>query len=685
MVYHIQLVIYWKGDIIMRVVLAKMGLDGHDKGLRLIARALRDSGIEVIYLGLRQSADAVVQAALQDDADAIGISILSGSHIAISKKLMLALEKSGLNCPVVMGGTITEEDTVILKQIGIDEVFRVESSLNDIIGYFKGFKQSEIIKQPNTEQTKSIKKEATTESGIPIKPIYTNKDVERLNYEQDLGAPGRYPYTRGPYNTMYREKVWTMRQYSGFGTAIESNERYKYLLKQGQTGLSVAFDLPTQLGYDSNNLEVAEEVGRIGVAIDTVEDMHTLFKDIPLDSVSVSFTINSTAMIILAMYVVMAEERGYDRKILSGTVQNDMIKEFLSRNTFIFPLEASMRLVGDIISYSSEQFPKFNPISCSGYHIRELGANAIQELATTIGAGIVYVQEVQKRGIPVDNFAPRLSFELGSSQEIFEEVAKYRAARRMWARVMKERFNAQDEKSYKFRVFAGGNGISLTAKEPLNNIVRCAYQCLVGALGGAQAIHVPAYDEAYAIPTEESALLCLRTQQIAAYETGITKTVDPLAGSYYVESLTDELEIRANELLNKIEEMGGMIECIKNGWIQKEVISCAYKTQKDIESGDKVVVGVNKYASNKQNGSKIKIQRASEHVLNSQIERLEKVKVERNTSQVLRELDELKSAANLGYNLFPYVIDAVKARASIEEIVKSMKEVFGEYKGEITF
>ena len=493
------------------------------------------------------------------------------------------------------------------------------------------------------------------------------------------------PIRGGPYETMYRGKVWTMRQYAGMGTAVESNERYKYLLERGQTGLSVALDLPTQIGFDSDNSEISEEVGKVGVAIDTVEDMHTLFEGIPLDSVSVNFTINSTAMIILAMFVVMAEERGYSRKIISGTTQNDMIKEFLARNTFIFPLEPSLKIVSDIISYASKEFPKFNPISCSGYHIRELGADAIQELAFTLAAGITYVETVAKTGMGVDQFAPRVSFHFTCNQEIFEEVAKFRAARRMWAKIMKERFHAQNEKSCKLRVFAGGNGISLTAKEPLNNIIRGTYQCLVGALSGAQTIHVPAYDEAYAIPTEESALLCLRTQQITAYETGIIKTIDPLAGSYYVEYLTNEMEKRASQLMDEIEKLGGMVSCIKNGWIQKKVIDSAYKTQKAIDNGEKVIIGVNKYVSDTGLKSKMKMEKVPESVLNNQLERLEAVKKKRNTSTVEKSLSDIIAAAEAGENIFPTVIDAVRARATLGEIVNALKEVYGEYNGDKVF
>jgi methylmalonyl-CoA mutase N-terminal domain/subunit len=668
-----------------KIILAKMGLDGHDKGLKIIARSLRDAGEKVIYLGLRQNAEAIIQAAIQEDADVIGISILSGSQIPLAKKLLLSMKKNNVNFRILFGGVISKEDIVTLKKMGISEVFPVETSLKKIIESFRGKRSNNIeenVKKGKKEKLSkiNIKNDVKTDSGIPVKEVYTKEDVSFLEEDKDLGMPGKYPYTRGPYETMYRGKIWTMRQYAGLGTAVESNQRYKYLLSQGQTGLSVALDLPTQLGLDSDCPDIGEEVGRVGVAIDTVEDMYTLFKDIPLEKVSVSFTINSTAMIILAMFVVMAEEKGYDPKNLSGTVQNDMIKEFLSRNTFIFPLKPSLKLAVDIISFSSKYLPKFNPISCAGYHIRELGANAVQELATTLGAAIVYTEEVIKRGIPIDSFAPRLSFELSCGQDIFEEIAKFRTARKMWAQIMKNRFHAKNEKSLKFRVFSGGNGISLTANEPLNNIVRGAFQCLTGALGGAQAVHVPAYDEAYAIPTEESALICLRTQQITAYETGITKTADPLAGSYYLENLTNELENRATDLMEKIDKMGGLVKCIENGWIMKEVISSAYKVQEDIEEGRRVIVGVNKFISEKSEEKKVKIEKIPDYILKNQIKRMKKVKEERSYNEVKEKIDELTRAAESNKNLFPFIMEAVKVRATIGEIVNALKKIYGEYK-----
>ncbi|MDX9799520.1 MAG: methylmalonyl-CoA mutase family protein [Bacteroidales bacterium] len=673
----------------MRIILAKMGLDGHDKGLKLIANRLQSLGEEVIYLGLRQSADNIVQSAIQEDADVIGISILSGSHISLAEKLLSTMKKNNVHFRIIFGGTIPLQDIATLKKIGISDALPVGTSIEEVLKTFRNERSvnsqvscSEFPEQEgqHVDRIRNCQNFKTA-SGIQVKDIFTKEDVSFLDENEEIGLPGKYPFTRGPYETMYRGRIWTMRQYAGLGTAVESNQRFKYLLDQGQTGLSVALDLPTQLGYDSDNTDITEEVGRVGVAIDTVEDMYTLFQDIPLDKISVNFTINSTAIVILAMYMVMAEEKGYNTKTLSGTVQNDMIKEFLSRNTFIFPLMPSIKLATDIIHFCSFSLPKFNPISCSGYHIRELGANAIQELATTLSAGIIYTEEALKRGLPIDEFAPRLSFQLSCYQDIFEEIAKFRVARKMWAKIMKNRFQAKKEKSLKFRVFSGGNGSSLTAQEPLNNIVRGAFQCLAGALGGAQAIHVPAYDEAYTIPTEESALLSLRTQQITAYETGITNTVDPLAGSYYLESLTNELEDRANQLMEEINRMGGLLKCIENGWIINEVIKNAYQTQMDIETKKKIIVGVNRYASESSTGREIKSEQLSANIAENQGSRLEKVKKERDVIKVKTKLSILQKAANQNENLFPSIVDAVRDRATIGEIINTLKKIYGEYKG----
>jgi len=522
-------------------------------------------------------------------------------------------------------------------------------------------------------------KNIVTDSGIPIKPYYTPLDMAGWDYDSALGVPGDYPYTRGVYSNMYLGKIWTMRLYSGLATAEETNARYHFLLSQGQTGLSVALDLPTQLGYDSDNQLVEDEVGRIGVAIDTLADMERLFEGIDLGTITTSFTINSTAIIILAMYVAAALKQGVPMEKISGTTQNDMVKEFLARNTYIFPMEDHIRISVDIIEFCAKYVPKWNPINIAGYHIRETGADAVQELATILKTAIMITEETLKRGIDIDSFAPRLSFELWTGPDFFEEVAKYRAARRMWAKIMKERFHAKNPKSLLFRVFAGGNGITLPAQEPLNNVVRVTMQSLTSALGGAQAIHAPAYDEAIATPTQEAALLALRTQQILAYETGITKTVDPLAGSYYVENLTDELEKRAFAMMEDMDAQGGLIECVNKGIIQRQVQERAYQNELAIQTGERTVIGVNKFHDADASKVDIPIYQADESIRLKQISHLQKVKETRDNHAVATTLAAVREAAAAKDNIFPAVLDAVQAYATVGEITDTLRSVIGEY------
>jgi methylmalonyl-CoA mutase N-terminal domain/subunit len=516
-----------------------------------------------------------------------------------------------------------------------------------------------------------------TESGLPVKEVYTQKDLPK-GRQETVNLPGEYPYIRGVYKTMYRGRLWTMRQYAGLGTALESNERFKFLLTQGQTGLSVALDLPTQTGYDSDDPRVEDEVGRVGVAIDTLADMEVLFRDIPLGQISTNFTINSTAPIILAMYYALAEKLGIPPDQVRGTVQNDMIKEFIARNTYIFPVEPSLKIVADIIEFCSKKLPHFNPISIAGYHIREAGADAIQELALTLAAGIVYVQQVLGRGIGIDEFASRLSFHLWSGQDFFEEIAKYRAAREMWAEIMRTRFKPSNPSSELLRVFAGGNGITLTANEPLNNIVRAALQCLVGVLGGAQAIHVPAYDEAFAIPTEGSARISLRTQQIIAFESGIPRTADPLGGSYFVESLTEELKNKAWTFIEEMDRRGGLVTCIKTGYVQRLIHDRAYEKEKQIQSGEKQVVGVNCFGSGKSEG--VRLLPMDPGILERQKRTLKEIKRQRGYGAVRNSLIAIREAAQSGSNIMEYIIKAVKAYATVGEITNVLREAYGEYK-----
>ncbi len=527
-------------------------------------------------------------------------------------------------------------------------------------------------------KTPELKKEFATLSRIPVKRLYTPDDIAKLDYLRDLGFSGEYPYTRGVHPTGHRGRIWTMRLYAGYGSAEDTNKRFKYLLEQGQTGLSVAFNLPTQLGYDSDHPLSQGEVGKTGVAIDSLEDMERLFDGIPLSKVSTSMTINSTAPMILAMYIAVAEKQGADISKLDGTIQNDMLKEYIARNTQIFPPKPHMRLVTDIIEYCCKHMPRWNFISISGYHIREAGATAVQEIAFTLANAIAYVQAALERGLKIDDFAPRISFFLSSGNDIFEEVAKFRAVRRMWAKIMRERFGAKDPRSWQFRFHVQTPGHTLTAQQPFNNIVRTAFQALAAVLGGVQSLHTNSYDEALCLPTEYAVMVALRTQQIIAYETGVTNTVDPLAGSYYVEWLTDEIEKQAFEYIEKIDQMGGALAAIESGYIAREILESAYKYQKEIDSGERVIVGVNKYTIEEE--IKIPILRPDPEVERLQKARLAALKQRRDDKKVKESLEKLRIAAMDDVNLMPMILEAVKAYATIGEMCDVLREVFGEYK-----
>ncbi|MDP6180109.1 MAG: methylmalonyl-CoA mutase family protein, partial [Desulfatiglandales bacterium] len=518
----------------------------------------------------------------------------------------------------------------------------------------------------------------TTESGIPVKRLYTPQDLEEMDYNKDIHFPGEYPYTRGVYPTMYRGRLWTMRQYAGFGTAEDTNERFRYLLDQGNEGLSVAFDLPSQLGYDSDDSMAEGAVGRVGVAVDTLEDMETIFRGIPLDKISTSMTINGTATIMLAMYIAVAQKQGIPLEKLAGTTQNDILKDFIARGTWIFPVEPSIKLVLDIVEYCFKHVPKWNTLSITGYHIREAGANAIQELAFTLANAIAYIEKAQERGLDVDDFASRLSYSLGCHRDLFEEVAKYRAGRRLFAKIMKERFQAKDPKSYLFRLYSGPCGSTLMAQQPMNNIVRIAMHVLMGVLGGHQAIATSCWDEGYAIPSKKSATLALRTQQILAYESGLCNTIDPLAGSYYVESLTNEMEKRASEYLKKIDDMGGMLEAIGNGFISKEIQESSIKYQEEIDTGEKVIVGLNKFVIPEEEGSLAgDIFETDPEVEAIQKKKLAAVKFGRDGNRVQQALRELGEATDRNENLMPHIIEAVKSYTTVGEICDVMREKWG--------
>lgn len=511
--------------------------------------------------------------------------------------------------------------------------------------------------------------------------MYTELDIQDLDYIEDLGFPGEYPYTRGVYPTMYRGRLWTMRQYAGFGTAEESNKRYKYLLSQGQTGLSVAFDLPTQIGYDSDHPLSKGEVGKVGVAIDSLKDMEILFEGIPLDKVSTSMTINAPAAILLAMYIAIAEKQGITPDKLSGTIQNDILKEYVARGTYIFPPEQSMRLITDIFEYCSAHMPKWNTISISGYHIREAGATAVQEVAFTLANGIAYVEAAIKAGLSVDDFAPRLSFFFNAHNDLLEEVAKFRAARRLWAKIMKEKFKAQNPKSMMLRFHTQTAGSTLTAQQPDNNIVRVTIQALAAVLGGTQSLHTNSRDEALALPTEDSVRIALRTQQIIAYESGVTETVDPLAGSYYVESLTNAIEQKAKEYIEKIEKMGGAPKAIQKGYIQQEIQNSAYNYQMEIEQGKRIVVGVNKFQIQEEQPKDLL--KVDPSVGELQEQKIKQLKATRDNLQVNAVLEELKQCAQTDKNLIPIIIKCVKAYCTLGEICDALRAVFGEYKAPI--
>ena len=514
-------------------------------------------------------------------------------------------------------------------------------------------------------------------AALPIDVVVTPEHLQGWDAEADLGFPGQFPFTRGIYPTMYRGRFWTMRQYAGFGTAAESNQRYRYLLSQGQTGLSVAFDLPTQIGMDSDHALACGEVGKVGVAIDSLEDMETLFDGIPLDRVSTSMTINSTAAILLALYVAVAKKQGANLRRLSGTVQNDILKEYIARGTYIYPIRPAMRIVTDIFAWCRAEIPNWNAISISGYHIREAGSTAVQEVAFTLANAIAYVDAALTAGLKVDDFAPQLSFFFNSHNGLLDEVAKFRAARRLWARVMRDRFHAQDARSMLLRFHAQTGGSTLTAQQPENNLVRVALQALAAVLGGCQSLHTNSLDEALALPTEQSALLALRTQQLIAHETGVTNTIDPFAGSYAIEHLTNEIERGASDYIAKIDALGGMLRAIETGFVQSEVQQAAYEYQQAVERGDVVVVGVNRFTEN--GGKPIPTMRINAEVESSQVARLNTLRARRDSAKAKGALAEIERRARSTENLMPVILAAVESYATVGEISDALRHAFGEY------
>ncbi len=535
------------------------------------------------------------------------------------------------------------------------------------------------MSKPPVTSEKITESRFQTSSGIPVKRVYTEEDLPP-DLSKKLGLPGEYPFTRGIYPEMYRRRLWTMRQYAGFSTAEETNRRFHYLLSQGVTGLSVAFDLPTQIGYDSDHPLAEGEVGKVGVAIDSLEDMERLFEGIDLEKVTTSMTINATAAILLAMYVALARKQGADLTKIGGTVQNDILKEYAARGTYIYPPRPSMRLTADIIEWCAGHLPRWNPISISGYHIREAGSTAVQELAFTLADGIAYVEETLKRGLDVNGFGRRLSFFFNAHNNFFEEIAKFRAARRMWARIMKERFGATEPRAMQCRFHTQTAGSTLTAQQPANNVVRVALQALAAVLGGTQSLHTNSMDEALSLPTEEAVRLALRTQQIIAYETGVPHTADPLGGSYFVEHLTEELERRAFALIEKIDEMGGAVAAVESGYYQREIAASAYQAQLAVERGEQIIVGVNAFVDEEEDVD-IPILRVDESIREEQIRRLQALRARRDGEAVRRALERVREAARGTKNLMPPIIEAVEAYATVGEISDVLREEWGEYQG----
>jgi methylmalonyl-CoA mutase N-terminal domain/subunit len=554
-------------------------------------------------------------------------------------------------------------------------------STTDLTGQLQEAEQDwqERTLKPALKQRPESKKTFTTTSLTPVERLYTPNSLPNFDYETNLGFPGEPPYTRGIHPTGYRGKLWTMRQFAGFGSAFDTNRRFKYLLEQGQTGLSVAFDLPTLMGYDSDHAVSEGEVGKCGVAISSLADMEALFDGIPLEQVTTSMTINAPASMIFAMFLAVAEKQGADWRKVGGTLQNDILKEYIAQKEWIYPPRPSMRLITDVIQFCTAEVPRFNPVSISGYHIREAGSTALQELAFTLRDGIEYVQYAIDAGMQVDEFAPRLSFFFNSHNDFFEEIAKFRAARRIWYRVMKDRFGARSARSWTLRFHTQTAGVSLTAQQPLNNIMRVAIQALAGVLGGTQSLHTDAYDEALALPSDDAALIALRTQQIIAHESGVANTIDPLGGSYYLEKLTDDMEQGAFDYFRKIDGFGGMVEAIDAGFPQRETQDASYEYQKAVESREKVIVGVNEYVL-EEDPTKIPLLQIDGSVADLQKSRLEKLRLERDSKLVAKTLDSLTAGAAGGENTMPLLVDCARAYATLGEMCDALRPIFGEYR-----
>ena len=693
----------------IRVLIAKPGLDGHDQGAKVVALALRDAGFEVIYTGLHRTVDQIVAAALEEDVDAIGLSILSGAHLPIAEHLQQRMADQGLgDVPVFFGGNIPARDHEPLRKLGVMDIFPTSTRLEDIadglrkaVARVRGNdipgpevsaaeeasdetpttrKQEEAPDPSKPKARRPQARKVVLESGIEPLPVYGPEQVADLDLEQEVGRAGDFPFTRGIHDLMYRARPFTMRQYSGFGTPSQTNERFKYLISEGQNALNVAFDLPTQMGLDSDDPRAAGEVGRVGMAVDTLADMEVAFEGIPLERISSSLTINSTAPILVAMYLVVARKQGLAMDQIRGTAQNDILKEFVGRGTWIYPVEPSIRLVIDVWEHCARHVPKYYPVSVCGYHIRESGANPVQEMAYAFAIATEYVQRMEGRGLDPEHFASQVSFNFDIHGNLFEQVAKFRAGRRLWAKLVRDELGVANPKAQKLKMIAGGGGGGLTIEEPLNNIVRGAYYALISALSGTQTMALCSYDEAYTIPSKEAALVSLRTMQILIDEMGLADTVDPMGGSYYIETLTSELEQRIVEEMKQVREWGGIVQAIAEGSLQRQVAAQAYAHERAVQSGEFVKVGVNKYRSTDRDQERaVLLHEYEPSAAQEQVRRLKDIKATRDQAAVDAALQRLRATAKTSENLMPAIMEAVEAYATVGEISAGFLAVFGEF------
>lgn len=668
----------------IRVLVAKPGLDGHDVGAKIVCRALADAGMEVIYTGLRQSAEAIARAARDEDVDVVGLSILSGAHVPLCKRVADELRAAGVleRAVWIVGGNVPARDHAALEKLGVAAVFPTGAPFEDVVAFIRE-RSGTAADAPVARAAAAIETPVGTpvrwESGLEIKPVYSASDVEATGGWNGIGAPGEFPFTRGIHPLMYRQRPWTMRQYSGFGTAAETRERFLYLIAHGQTGLNVAFDLPTQCGFDSDDPMAAGEVGRVGMAVDTLADMEEAFEGIDLNRTTVSLTINGAAAPIMAMFFAMARKRGFALDALRGTAQNDILKEFVGRGTWIFPVQDSVRLVGDTIAFCAEHVPHYSPVSVCGYHIRESGATPAQEMAYGLAIAFAYIDHMIARGLSVDEVARGLSFNFDIHGNLWEQVAKFRAGRRLYARILRDRYGAKDPRAMQLRMIAGGGGAGLTVEQPENNIARGAYYALGSALSGTQTMALCSYDEAYTIPSEHAARLSLRTMQILMHEVGACDTVDPLAGSWFVESTTNEMESLIQRILDEIGSQGGIISAIAEGRVQAAVNRSAYEREKELRSGAIKKVGLNCCREEEQPQA-VEMHPYRDEEARRQVARLDRVRRERDTTAVESLLRRVREAAQARENVMPPILDAVSAYATVGEVCAALKDALGTYR-----